>query len=659
MDSPPKWHCPATDGGNPAGGGDVVSNLFGGKRSCNIDTFCREDNQNHVDALDEDNHKLVDVRIHDESISREVFEIYFPQEFQRHFRSSELSRLTGDDRSRRENEIDELFESNKVPILVIEDFNTIGLNGPVNSKNPQKIEGEPFYHPHNALTCFLRRNGVSGKSDKKLGSAGLGRHVYYMASKIRSKLIYTVPTDMSRKTPAGLESITPRPIFFGQACLNELMIDPEHEIMYGNYHTLTPGKDDINVHQTESNAVYRPYGLKDNEEQFVDRVRKDFNLIRKADQTGLSIIIPFPRPNLNETNFVNAIAKSFPIPILDERLTVRVNEKQLDQNTIITASEDEQVSVRNQFLADAKRHETKTLIDVAVAELEHPLGRDSFPDEDTLPELAGRFAEGELVGIRVMVRFGEKPSQQGEFRVYAKRTPTDCKGNATVARDGYEITEHSDSRFSNQWSAYVDVGTDALGELLKASEDPSHTRWIAADITDRCPVAAQLIQFVAKSHHHFVTLLRNHGQEADTQTWADLFPAAGNDGNPPPPPPPPPAQPRPFILKMTDSQTALITPTDDLKATDIESPWNIEVLFDTVRGNRQHAYRPGSISFENVSVEVKGGKLTKAEQNRLIVQITNHVTFTCTVGPCEFPDWADVHLQAKRVEAAETSEGAD
>ena len=314
-----KWLCPERDGGSQ-GGGNIVSNLFGGKQSIRVDIFVREDLQNRVDAKDPKQSNPVTVKMTFKELPKSLIRYYFPKAFQEHVQDSELRRLEGNRKSKRQKELQELFNKPKLPVLIIEDFNTIGLNGPVNTKFAEREKKSPYYHPDNALTCFFQRSGESGKTQKKLGSAGLGRHVYYMASKISSKLIYTIPMDSFLKTNKELKKIPSRALFFGQSCQNERQLRKnDKEICYENYLSLAPGKED----NDDKYSPYLPFGIDKSDCEIVEKVRQDFGLSRKKGQTGLSVIIPFPRNNLDPERIVDAIAKSFAIPILDGRLLVK------------------------------------------------------------------------------------------------------------------------------------------------------------------------------------------------------------------------------------------------------------------------------------------------------------------------------------------------
>jgi len=648
------WQVEEKGGGDP-GGRNVVSSLFGGKDSVRIDTFVREDLQNHHDALNRDEPETrVRVVIRFMDISRETFERYFPQEFQHRFRESELKGLPESDRLRRADEIDTLFGATNIPFLIIEDFGTIGLCGPVNTKIVQKTEGHPLFHKHNALTCFMRRNGESGKTGKQLGSAGLGRHVYYMCSQIRSKLLYTVPINLYRKEQSHLVELDPRPLFFGQACLNEWMDDNDDgERTYGNYYTLSPGKE-----SDERAAVYPPYGLTDEEVDAVDNVRRDFGLLRHPHIAGLSIMIPFPRKNVNADNIVRAIAKDFPIPILDGRLTVELNDRVIDYNSIVDVSDNEEVRGRNLFLKEAGEEVPEMTLEIGPNELSSSLDREMFPDADELQLMSEEFAEGKTVGVRVSIRFGDEPEEVGNLLLHAKSSRSENRGKVTITRQGLEITRHSEAGFSNRWNSLGAIQGDALGSLLRASEDPSHNEWVAADIASKCPMAADLIRFITECPRHFVTILNSLDQKLDDVTWADLFPSEGG-GDVDPDPPDPESRQRPFLLHMEDRATAVIRPTEHLSASDIEQPWTFELIFDTVRGNRRKVHRPGAILLESTSVEIDKGRTLATKENRVIVKIDSHVEFSCRIGPCSFPEWADVHLRAAKVRTPPTTEAHD
>src|SRR5688572_4047989 len=144
-----EWRHPELDPANP-GIGDAVTQLFEGRNQMRLEIFVREDLQNRVDARREGFDGPVRVRIAFQSLSKKLIGKYFPTEFQDCFRKTETQSKTGAELARRLEEIDKIFSSSDFPVLVIEDFQGTGLNGPVNSLIPVKDASHPLYHPTNA-----------------------------------------------------------------------------------------------------------------------------------------------------------------------------------------------------------------------------------------------------------------------------------------------------------------------------------------------------------------------------------------------------------------------------------------------------------------------------------------------------------------------------
>src|SRR5207237_909360 len=76
--------------------------------------------------------------------------------------------------------------------LAFEDFGTRGLVGDYSAPYAPGQE--------NNFVNFMYHDGVSGKPDSKLGSRGVGKIVFTMASRARTIFAYTIPeTDPARR----------------------------------------------------------------------------------------------------------------------------------------------------------------------------------------------------------------------------------------------------------------------------------------------------------------------------------------------------------------------------------------------------------------------------------------------------------------------------
>lgn len=633
-----KWEVPISDGADP-GAGASVAQLFEGQRSIRVDIFCREDLQNRVDAKANGN-KSVSVRYSWRTLNPALITKYFPKEFQDRLVLTETSHLDPDQRAPREGEIRALFAGSNLPVLIIEDFGTTGLNGPVNKKTPVKDPKSPLYHQTNSLTCFFRRNGRSGKTEKQLGSAGLGRHVYYKASQVSSKLIYTVPTDLYRASATSLTPIAPHPLFFGQSFQHELELTRESGLDYttSNYHHLSAGKEVPGDPQ----SLPMPFGLRDEDAGIVDAVREDFQLTRKPEESGTSIIIPFPPSNLTAENIAQTIAKEFPIPILKGELRVHVEGTKLDHDTLIGLSSDEKVNEANRFIKSVLDHQPDLEVSVSAEQLAGRLRKELIGDDAARQQLVQDWQAEKVVGVALRIQFGPKAEQVGTLRVFAKRVPAALKGRILVARGGLVLSSYSDVVFSRRYNAMAVVSQDdALGKLLRSAEDASHRKWVAADILHECEHAEALIQFISHSADDLVNLIENLVDEIDYEIFADVLPSGGG---------PPPPRPDPFVITMPDPNRALIRTSSDYDAKP-KQRWMIELVYDSVNGpaRARKSFRPGTFDLRTVKTHITKGSLIDTRENILTVQVDDAADFELEVGPCSFATWADIRMRTQMV----------
>lgn len=612
----------------------MAAQLFEGRRQMRLEIFVREDLQNRVDARRDGYQEPVRVRISLKTLPANLISKYFPQTFQDWYCQTETQGLSADEKTRRIEEIEALFSSDEFRVLVIEDFECTGLNGPINSFIPEKDPTNPLYHATNALTCFFRRNGASGKTDKKLGSAGLGRHVYYKASMISTKLIYTVPIDLSRELAGRLEPLPPRPLFFGQSFQRELAVrEGGRQRRYCSYHHLS-GR--------EVDRLPMPFGLADDEGKFVEQARIDFRLTRTPDQPGCSVIIPFPKLNFDDDGLVNSVVRDFSMPILSRALEVEIDGTVIDADNIASLSDKTEVNQHNAFLSNAIHSRPDVIVSVDSDRLRWPFSEDLF-DESDLSELAQTFKDHGLVCVQADIRFGPRSDQAGSILVSAQKTDGGKRGRHIVSRSGLVLSNYSDRNFQKASNAMVLVQPDPLGSLLRSSENPAHSEWLAGDIDlHRCACPNELIQFIKHSHNALDRILSNLDTEDDLNIFNDLLPAG---------PRRPPTEPRksPFDVALApDGQSFLLRPSE---AYDVEpdTNWRVSLIYDSVYGSgrARKGYRPGSFDLQHVPMSIEGGSLIESGECHFDVSVADPENFKMTFGPCGFAGWADIRFHAE------------
>ena len=102
------------------------------------------------------------------------------------------------------------------------------------------------------------------------------------------------------------------------------------------------------------------------------------------------------------------------------------------------------------------------------------------------------------------------------------------------------LSKYSDLNFREYPNAVVRVGADELGGLLRESEDPAHTEFVAGDIDPyKCECAKELITFIIHAHKALSSSLANQDTDDDVTIFRDLLPsgrrvATGVPGGRPP-----------------------------------------------------------------------------------------------------------------------------
>lgn len=283
--------------------------------------------------------------------------------------------------------------------LTIEDFGTHGLRG-----DPTKDDKTDFYY-------FWRVVGRCGKGDTKGGRWGLGKTVFPNASQISAQLGYTIPSD------------TLAPNLFGQAALKTHEIGGVTYLPYAFYTKSGPAERELPFDDPETLAKFC----------------RDFQLTRRPGEAGLSIIVPFPYPELTETSLLEATILHYFYPILAGELVVHINQRVLDRNSITRLAAD----LHTQKLRDAEKslsfaREIQAADAGAAFQIDFPdqlnspagrIPRTAFTSEN-LAAMRKRFNDQQLLSLRVPVEIRPKtgPARESFF-------------NSCVPHRGQELTE--------------------------------------------------------------------------------------------------------------------------------------------------------------------------------------------------------------------------
>ena len=175
------------------------------------------------------------------------------------------------------------------PFLVIEDFNTRGLEGPTTPVAPtdqQLRDCEPIYK--HSFWFFEWKTGGSNKKSGSRGSWGVGKIVFPRASRIKSYLVLSV----RRPEAAPKNDLS---ILFGHSILKTRELNNKRYVPDCQWMT----KDLQNLPIPGSDSA--------SQSQFID----DWNLSRKFGEMGTSIVVPFCRETMSVKNLVQSIIRDY------------------------------------------------------------------------------------------------------------------------------------------------------------------------------------------------------------------------------------------------------------------------------------------------------------------------------------------------------------
>ncbi len=194
--------------------------------------------------------------------------------------------------------IDIPSKSDSCPFLVYEDFNTTGLNGDI-EQHSRKVGCD------NSFYSFFRAEGESGKHNK-LGSHGLGKIVFPMSSRIRT--IFALTTRSSDK-------IT---YLAGQSTLKF------HKIGEDTFHP-----DGWYGKFIEDETEFKDFQLPVDDVGLIKEFKKSFQLSRKINDTGLSLVIPWLDESINYKNLKRCVIEDYYPAIMDKALEVEIVDAML------------------------------------------------------------------------------------------------------------------------------------------------------------------------------------------------------------------------------------------------------------------------------------------------------------------------------------------
>ena len=186
--------------------------------------------------------------------------------------------------------------------LVIEDFNTKGLEGSTSSVFENVTDDQKNARGYGDSFWFFEwKTGKSNKSSGKRGSWGVGKIVFPRASALKAYLVLS-----ERQQKAAPDGDTQ--ILFGHSILNYRTIGDKRYVPDCQWMT----KEVLN----EADANKHPDIVPSNDSVECDKFREDWNLARKQGEFGTSIVVPFVNELMDASQLLHSIVQDYFVAIL-------------------------------------------------------------------------------------------------------------------------------------------------------------------------------------------------------------------------------------------------------------------------------------------------------------------------------------------------------
>ncbi|MFL6857345.1 MAG: hypothetical protein ACJ8EB_05490 [Allosphingosinicella sp.] len=330
-------------------------------------------------------------------------------------------------------------------VLIIEDFNTRGLTGATD-----QLDEDNFRN-------FWRRHGKSGKSGSAGGRWGLGKLVYSSASRLNCFFGLT------------LRRGDQNPLLLGQAVLGTHEFAATRRPPHGFWF---------------ESATERGLQLPVTE---VSTVRSFSELVglKRTDETGLSLVIPYPRSSITKQSIISGVVSNYYFPILAGRLEVEVGDTSINRQTFIdVAAGVTGATIPLEFVsAVSERLGATPDAEGALPVNLHEVSAAQFPQQ--LPELRDKLAAGGLVHVRFAVevtpRRGESANQKvaSTFEVFLQTPLASADPFALFVRGSLTVPgEKRSFAGAAAWGAMV-ASAGPIADFLGDAENPAHTLWNA------------------------------------------------------------------------------------------------------------------------------------------------------------------------------------
>lgn len=499
--------------------------------------------------------------------------------------------------------------------LVIEDFGTCGLTG-----NTDRIEDANFCD-------FWRRHGKSNKSGKSRGRWGLGKLVYSCSSQAG---IFFGATQRANETGVHI---------MGQTVLNLRTLDGKRYPPHAFFADIKNANDpDRRI----------PVPLED--QGFVDQFIQSFSLDRRG-KPGLSIVIPFPRPEFNQGKMIEVAIANYFYPVITGQLVLAFGEIEIHQTNVrqlakqYAANRFNQIDILFDFIEELYQAEQTQLLAVKPSWVDdRKLDADDF-DPSTLEKIRERFSLGELVGLYLPITIKRKSGEElkSGFSVYIKRPDALTKGVDLYVRGGLTLPKEAKMGDRQALGAMI-AEEEAVCAFLGDAENAAHTKWTThtEKLQKNYRNTQPTITVIKKSVIQLYDLLSEVTEDVDEHALNDFFwfnepeEKKRNKRKKPQLPSPMPEIPRskPLISLTKTAGGFALSSTENFTAEKLPHEIKVEVAYEVGKGNAFKRYSPHDFKLGKNGVSVassEGGVKVISSKHNVMELLVNQVPFNLQV----------------------------
>ncbi len=489
----------------------------------------------------------------------------------------------------------------KIPLLIVEDFGTRGLDGQINRSEIKEETKSNFYD-------FWWREGISKKEGREAGRWGLGKTVFHIYSKLRSFWGLTIRYDDNRM------------LLFGKSLLKT--------------HRINGKLYDYSAYFTTDDS-YDPIEIKESLKDF-----QDYFNISRTDQPGLSLVIPMIVPDITVDGILRAVILHYFFPIIRRNLIVEIDtgsslhklddsslcKYALKQNWTETPWEDRSVEDLLTFIEDAVTMPADQMLALQKSDGMLKMREDLFADKLKLSQKL--YSENKLLAIRVPVMIYPSDSSPVEsfFDVLIQKDDKLSKPDEFYVRSGITISEIKILKHNIR--ALLSADDEYVSRFLGDSESPAHTDWKerTENFQHKYKDAKPTLRFIRSSLREIAKILDTPPPGRDINFLKDIFymeePVEKEKGKKTKKPDIPSTERKPSIFVINKLRAGF---TITLNNVERSFPFKatIRVAYDVIRGNPFSKYSPFDFDFESdaLSIDLSGGTVTQAMKNKLHIMV--------------------------------------